>query len=382
MCGSRITIIVAFIFLGFLNFCYAFELPKNPFAKESQATAAPAPATNTTSLPQNVPSKPAVPKNMTITTDKSVSKKNGVKIRNITIATTSSSGSVGDAICSMINYNQEKIGFNCSIKEFSGAVGNMSALSNGNVDFAIIPANIVYEQLQKSADANPAQNVAAKNANIAEPNFVLALYSAKLNALVKEDSNIKNIDDIKGRIIDVSSVDSSANQILQAISKAKNWDINSLSSIEYIQSKDKANALCAKQIDVSLNYVGTPNNTINRITESCQVRILPIDDNLVAQLASSDQFISKDTIPGGKYLGNPMDVNTFGSPLIIVTTKDFDKQLVYNLVKLLMQNMGILSKIHPAFKVYPLSDFANNKGLIPYHEGAAMLFREKGLLSK
>ena len=68
--------------------------------------------------------------------------------------------------------------------------------------------------------------------------------------------------------------------------------------------------------------------------------------------------------------------------MLIITTDDFDKLVVYNLVKIILQNIDTLSKLHPAFKVHPLENLANNRGLIPYHEGSAILFREKKLIAE
>ena len=380
MYGSKITYILALILALSPGFCSAIELPKNPFAKKvpdtQQSVKQVSDAADTAQSAPTVPTKPAALQNTTVTVDKTIPKKNAINIKNINIATTSSSGSIGEAICSLINYNQDKTGFKCSIKKLSGSLKNISALKNGDVDFAIVPANIVYDQLTKaSGDTNV-------DSSTNRFSFVLSLYAAKLNALVKYDSNIKSINDIKGKVIDVTNVDSSANYMLQAISKAENWDSSSLNAVEYIRNKDKSNALCSGQIDISLNYVGTPNAHINDITKSCKVRIIAMEDDLISQLSNSNDFIGKDTIPGGTYLGNPMDVNTFSSPLILLTNKDTDMLLVYNLTKLLIQNMGTLSKIHPAFKAHPLSNFADNKNLIPYHEGSEKLFREKELLAK
>jgi TRAP transporter TAXI family solute receptor len=380
MYGNKITYILALVLMLSPGFCSAIELPKNPFAKEvpdPQQSVKQASADVIT--PQSAPTvatKPAALQNTAVTVDKTIPKKNAIRIKNINIATTSSSGSIGDAICSLINYNQDKIGFKCSIKKLSGSLKNISALKNGDVDFAIVPANIVYDQLLKASESTNVDNATNKFS------FVLSLYAAKLNALVKYDSNIKSINDIKGKVIDVTNADSSANYMLQAISKIGNWDSSSLNAVEYIRNKDKPNALCSGQIDISLNYVGTPNAHINDMTKSCKVRIISMEDDLVSQLSNSNDFIGKDTISGGTYLGNPMDVNTFSSPLILLTNKDTDTLIVYNLTKLLIQNMSMLSKIHPAFKAHPLSNFADNKNLIPYHEGSEKLFREKELLAK
>ncbi len=248
-------------------------------------------------------------------------------------------------------------------------------MDNGSVDFAIISSNIIHDKLQtKDTDIDR---------NSKGYRFVLSLYPEVLNILVKDASEIKNIEDIKGKILDVGSNNSTNSYVLDKILEVQNWSKQDFRGIEYIRNEDKIDTLCAGKVDATLIYAGTPNSLVNRITQFCEARIIPIDEDLINQLSVLNSFINKKIIPEGTYLGNPMDINTFGTPVLIITTDDFDKLVVYNLVKIILQNIGTLSKLHPAFKVYPLENLANNRGLIPYHEGSAILFREKNLsLSK
>ena len=65
---------------------------------------------------------------------------------------------------------------------------------------------------------------------------------------------------------------------------------------------------------------------------------------------------------------------------MIITSDSFDKLSVYNLAKLIINNLNTLSKIHPAFNISPLKKIADNQNQIPYHQGVELLFQEKNLL--
>jgi TRAP transporter TAXI family solute receptor len=198
--------------------------------------------------------------------------------------------------------------------------------------------------------------------------------------MVKNNSKIKTIDDIKNTIIDVGSKNSSTYIFLQKILQQKKWTNHDLSGIEYINYKDKTNALCSNKVNATFIYGGIPDIYVNEITNFCEVKLLSIDNRLINDMSSSNYFIDEKLIPGGSYLGNPIDINTFGSPTLIIASSNFDKLTVYNLVKLIVNNINTLKKIHSAFDISPLKAIADNKNQIPYHDGSAILFQERNLL--
>ncbi|MFK7761430.1 MAG: TAXI family TRAP transporter solute-binding subunit [Candidatus Midichloriaceae bacterium] len=329
---------------------YAIEKPQNPFEEK-----------------QSINKDKAQVK---ITTDKNIKKQEFFNPKTITIATDYSNNSVGKVICSLVNYNQHITGFNCMTKPTSGSLENIDKLNKGEVDFAIAPASIIFDKIQNNTDKNSVD----KNQR-----FVLSLNAEVLNIMVKNNSKIKNIDDFKNTIIDVGSKDSATYIFLQKILEQKKWTNHDLSGVEYIKYTDKANALCSNKVNATFIYGGIPDIYVNDITNFCEVRLISIDNRLINDMSLSNYFIDEKLIPGGSYLGNPINIDTFGSPTLIISSSNFDKLTVYNLVKLIVNNINTLKKIHSAFDISPLKEIADNKNQIPYHEGSAILFQERNL---
>ena len=348
---------------------YAIEKPQNPFGKS--------PTDSTTDITNTPPKKvintsKKTNNNIKITTDSKVKKEEFYNPKTITIATNYANNSVGKVICSLVNYNQHITNFNCVTKPTHGSIENISKLENGEVDFAIVPASIIFDKIQNNNDKT---NKFSKNYR-----FVLSLEDEVLNLMVKKNSNIKNIDDIKGGIIDVGSKNSASYTFLQKILKNKNWTTNDFAGVEYLKFSDKSDALCSGKINASFIYGGIPDVRVSNITNFCEIRLIPLNNELIHNISSSNYFIDKKEIPGGFYLGNPIDIDTLGSPTLIISSSNFDKLSVYNLAKLIINNLNTLGKIHPAFQIYPLEKITDNKDQIPYHQGAELLFQEKKLL--
>ena len=343
--------ILLFILVLNTSKSYAIEKPQNPFEEKQSIN------------------KDTTP--VKITTDKNIKKQEFFNPKTITIATDYSNDSIGKVICSLVNYNQHITGFNCTTKPTSGSMENIDKLNKGEVDFAIAPASIIFDKIQNNTDKNSVD----KNQR-----FVLSLNAEVLNIMVKNNSKIKNIDDFKGTIIDVGSKYSATYVFLQKILEQKKWTNHDLSGVEYIKYTDKANALCSNKVNATFIYGGIPDIYVNDITNFCEVKLISIDNRLINDMSLSNYFIDEKFIPGGSYLGNPIDVNTFGSPNLIIASSNFDKLTVYNLVKLIVNNINTLKKIHSAFDISPLKAIADNKNQIPYHDGSAVLFQEKNLL--
>ena len=330
---------------------FAIEKPQNPFEDK------------------NLNSKDDTSQ-VKITTDKKVKKKEFFNPKTITIATSHSNNSIGQVICSLVNYNQHITGFNCVIKSTLGSLQSIDKLNKGDVDFAIAPASLVFDEIQNNKD----KDSLAKNYR-----FVMALNAEVLNVLIKKNSKIKSIDDIKNTIIDVGGKYSATYVFLQKILKQKKWTYQDLSGIEYIDYQDKTNALCSGRVNATFIYGVIPNMYVNDIANFCEVKLVPIDDKLINDISSSNDFIIKQVIPGGTYLGSPIGTQTFGSPTLLISSSNTDKLTIYNLAKLIVNNINTLKKIHPVFNLPSLQAIADNKNQIPYHEGSAILFQERNL---
>jgi TRAP transporter TAXI family solute receptor len=366
---NRLLLAVLFALSFNTQILFAIEKPQNPFEKpkiQNKETI------NNTSIdnPTNNSNKPS--NKIKISTDTKIKKEEFYNPKTITIATNYANNSVGKVICSLVNYNQHITGFDCITKQTSGSIENMNKLEKGEVDFAIVPASMIFDKIQNQDDEN---DKFSKNYR-----FVLSLEAEVLNLMVNKYSKITSIDDIKGTIIDVGSKNSESYTFLQKILKQKKWTDNDFSGIEYLKFSDKTDALCSNKVNASFIYGGIPDTRVSNITNFCEIRFISIDDELIEKISSSNYFINKEIIPGEFYLGNPIEINTLGSPTLIISSNNVEKLSVYNLANLIIGNLNTLSKIHPAFNISPLKKIADNQNQVPYHQGVQLLFQEKNLL--
>ncbi len=81
-------------------------------------------------------------------------------------------------------------------------------------------------------------------------------------------------------------------------------------------------------------------------------------------------------IPAVTYPGQVDPVNTVGQNTILATTSSLDPEVIYDLIRILFENVDQLAKYHPAFRNI-LLERAFNGLVAPLHKGAVRYFKEK-----
>ena len=115
---------------------------------------------------------------------------------------------------------------------------------------------------------------------------------------------------------------------------------------------------------------------------SCGAKALPI--NLtgpeVQALIDGAAYYASAVIPAGTYTGQKKDVTTFGVKATVVTSADVSDELVYLVVKAVMENFDDFKKQHPAFASLKKEDMIAAGLSAPLHPGAIKYYKEAGLM--
>ncbi|PCI74631.1 MAG: C4-dicarboxylate ABC transporter substrate-binding protein [SAR86 cluster bacterium] len=83
-------------------------------------------------------------------------------------------------------------------------------------------------------------------------------------------------------------------------------------------------------------------------------------------------------LPAGTYPNQAEEIRTVGSPNVLVTRADIPDDVVYNVTKVIWENLATLQEIHGATKDMRLEIAIDGLGA-PLHPGAIRYYREVGL---
>ena len=278
----------------------------------------------------------------------------------------------GGAICRMVNKKRKETGIRCSVESTQGSVSNLNTLGNGELDFAVAQSDSQYHAYHgtdvfKSLGAN--QNLRS----------VFALHGEPFTVVARKSSGIRTFDDLAGKRVNIGNLGSGQRETMEILMRAKGWSKNSFTVTSELPSVEQSSALCNDEIDAFVFSVGHPAGSLKEATNNCDVVIVDVSGPVVDKLIADNSFYAKAIVPGGMYRGTDDDVQTFGVSASLMASSTTSPEIIYTLVKSVIENIESMRKMHPAFQSLDINAMAKNSPSIPMHEGAKTYFKEIGL---
>ncbi len=294
----------------------------------------------------------------------------------LTIYTGGTSGvyyPLGSAYANILNqYSAKEAGIKINAKAVtSGAsVSNAKAIGDGDAQAAIMQNDVAYYAYHGVVlDA-------FKGKPVKKLRGIAALYPETIQFVVRADSNIKTLQDLKGKKVAVGAAGSgtavAAQQILEA---AGVWD--SVQKV-YVKFSEAAQQLKLGQIDAAVIVSGAPTPAIEQIAVQTPVRVLPIGSDIYQKLKEKGYvFYVTQKLPKSTYKGMTADTPTLAVKSVLVVSADVPDNVVYAMTMLLFKHVETLRQVHAKAK-YISFETALNGMSIPLHPGAIKYYEEKG----
>jgi len=203
------------------------------------------------------------------------------------------------------------------------------------------------------------------------------LYPEAVQIVVRADSDIRTLQDLKGKRVVVGAAGSGCAATAERILKAAGvWkDIEPI----YQTFSEASQSLVLGQVDAEFTVIAYPAPAIEQIAVKTPVRLIPIPDDVVEKLHKEGYpFYVKVVIPKGTYNGMDQDVQTVAVRSTLVVHKDLPEDVVYEMTKILYENIDELAKAHRVAKQIDIHK-AFEGLMIPLHPGAVKYYEEHGI---
>lgn len=286
----------------------------------------------------------------------------------ITIYTGGTSGvyfPLGSKYAEILNKN----GVKAKAVTSGASVSNAKAIGDGTAQAAILQNDVAYYAYNGL--------YMFEGSKISNIRGVAALYPETVQFVVRADSDIKTLQDFKGKKVAIGAAGSgtavAAEQVLKA---AGVWD-----SIEKVNQKfsEAAQSLKLGQVDVAVIVSGAPTPAVNQIAVQTPVRVVPIPDDILAKLKDQGYiFYVRQVLPKDTYNGMEEDTPTVAVKAMLAVSADLPEDTVYQMTKILFDNLDELHQVHAKTKYISL-DTALDGMSIPLHPGAIKYYEEKGI---
>ncbi len=276
---------------------------------------------------------------------------------------------MGAAIADVVN--KAGIGTTITTEETGGFPVNVQLLMNDEIEFGIIN-NMMEEQVYAATGAY-SQYEAGKSLS------VINLGPAQMHIIVPANSDIKTVYDFKGHKVGVGQPGGIVLDVSNMFLEALGYKDGDFERFE-IKLANQCDYLADGQLDVVMWIGNAALPAVSQLIATKDVRFIEIDDAAIEAMQKACSVIEKTVIPANSYAKQDKDIQTFCTRQVLVASRDVSNEAVYQVTKLIMENVETLKGIYPALgqisKETALLGFNQNT---PLHPGAARYYKEIGL---
>ena len=254
-----------------------------------------------------------------------------------------------------------------------GSVENAQQVFKGQLESALCQADVANW-------AYGGTNLFEKQGAMNTLRALANLYSETVHIIVRADSGIRTLKDLKGKRVALGEPESGtlvdAKLVLSAVGLAEK-DVKG----SYVKLAAAEDALKDGSLDAAFQIAGYPVTAIAELATSLPIRLLPVPPEAIDKLKKKYGFFTESTIPANTYEGVGNDTATLGIGAQWIATSNLETDFVYQMVKALWNDSTrrLLDSGHPIGKRIA-RDHALDGLALPLHPGAEKYYREVGLL--
>ena len=274
---------------------------------------------------------------------------------------------LGAGMASVLTNNVGNLSVNC--EGTSGSVEACKLVGAGDLAFALSASDAFYTATEGtgSFDGAPIENL----------RIVMGGYNAPFHIIVRADSDINSMEDLKGKRITASAGNTIENQ-LPFIMGAYGFGPDDYTAVPLSQSEG-ADALKDGNVDCIIQTTGVGTSAYMDLTTSIDCRFLAMDEEKVAAIHEELPYVVQEIIPAGSYAGQDEDIITCTTTNFLICGAEVSDEMAYAVAKALHVHNDELAEIHYLGAEFT-PEFTVENQIIEIHPGAAQYYKELGLM--
>jgi len=287
--------------------------------------------------------------------------------KTLTLGTASVGGTYfvyGQVWASLVN---EKLGTTISTQQTQGPNQNIILTDSRQVDFGMTTMGIALMAWNGTGDWTKGK----KFTNI---RATFPMYDTPFHFIALDKSGIKSVKDLAGRKSGIGPRAGTCGTYFPMMFKI--LGVNT--TIRNGQGSDMAAGLQDGLLDAFPFCAGVPIAAFSELETTNKVRFFTYSDEEIKKLKAALPELSDSVIPKGTYRQLTEDHKTVGVYNFAMAHKDVPEDLVYGVVKTVLENNAQMVKGHASAKETLLENW-NRNTFLPFHPGAVRYYKEKGI---
>jgi uncharacterized protein len=253
----------------------------------------------------------------------------------------------------------------------NGSVSNINSLASGELEAALVQADTAFWAYKGAEIFKPKGQLPSLRA-------IAALYPESLHIVVRRDSGIRSIRDLRGKRVSLDEPGSGTLIDSRILLAAHGLSENEIKP-EYIKPALSAKKMIDGTLDAFLIFAGFPAPSIRKLSAEIDISLLPVMSSEIDKMSNENGFLKPSEIPQGVYsrIGRTPTLEVMA---LFVVRADASEDLVFEVTRSLwsQRTARLLQDGHPKGRFIRL-ETALSGVTIPFHPGAAKFYRDVGL---
>ncbi len=264
-------------------------------------------------------------------------------------------------------WNSSVPGMKANAQSTGGTAQNLALLGKGEAEVIFADGLYFFAYEGKGAfDGKPMKELRG----------LVPLYAEPIHFLVAKGSNIKSIQDLKGKRVSVGAVGSGTEVTVRTLLKVAGLDPDKDIKPENLGLSDTAGAFADKNIDAALTVGALGIAGVVEITTLGTAEFRDIPADIVAKLGKELPYYLPFDIPANTYKGQTKPVKALASWNVLITTDKLGDEDAYKMTKALYEHKQDILNI--STRLASMSPENLKYIQVPLHKGALKYYKEIG----
>lgn len=254
----------------------------------------------------------------------------------------------------------------------NGSVANIKSVGAGLLESGFAQSDVAHWAFSQTGifkDTESHSNLRA----------IAGLYPETIHLVARRESGIRSVADLEGKRVSLDEPGSGTLVDARLVLHAYGLSESDLEP-EYIKPDLASERIRAASLDAFFIVAGHPVKSVQRLAESTDIVLIPIDGGERSTLIDQYRFFSEGVIESGVY--NAVDETpTVTVHAVWVTRSDIEETLIYNITRALWNDASrrLLDNGHVKGREVKLENALEGLA-IPLHPGAERYYGEVGMI--
>ena len=249
----------------------------------------------------------------------------------------------------------------------SASVDNLQLVANGDSDMAFALADSTIDAVEGNESFEQPLRLRA----------LATLYPNITQVIVKADSGIESIEDMKGKTVSVGSPGSGTEVIARRLLDVAGVDPDEDIAKRQLGVGESVQALRDGSIDAFFWSGGVPTGAVTDLATTDDIRLLPLDGYLEDMRSRFGEAYAEAKVEDGEYEGVP-GTTTIGVPNLLMVNEDMSDELAQEITQKLFAGKDRLATVVPAAEALDPAKGREVVEPVQLHPGAQRFYEEQG----